>query len=260
MDSVFGSIRGAQGEEYAGIFIDDVALSTEGFEDDSDDDIVNRHIDHCIKFLEKAKEHGVQFKLDKCRWAQSTISLIGFVLGNGVRMPDPAKAHAMREWPAPTSLDDLVSFRAFANFVKEFIPDNHEHERHIHPFLKKGANFSDYLACPEAIKAFENLKHAICEDVMLHTPDYEAAADPNSGSPFELCIDTSRLRMGRSVGTESSGSWCSPPHCSVLPLTHGDRTSLEHFWASTIWPSRRTRRCRALHQRVQSRGPQLPQK
>ena len=138
MDHVFGGLRDKRGDEYCSIFMDDVSISTEGFEGDSDDDVVQRHIEHCECFLTAAKAHGVQFKLSKCRWATLEVKLLGFQLGNGCRSVDPGKVKAMREWPEPKIVEDIVSFRAFANFVKEFIPRFHELDAHLRPFTKKG--------------------------------------------------------------------------------------------------------------------------
>ena len=70
----------------------------------------------------------------------------------------------MRDWPDPACIDDLVSFRAFAAFIHEYIPSYHEYERHLRPYCKKGAKFKEYLADPEAVKAFEDLKQAVYED------------------------------------------------------------------------------------------------
>ena len=196
MDSVFGGLRDKAGDEFSVIFMDDVCISTEGFDGDTDDDIVNRHIEHCTCFLEAARKHNIQFKLSKCKWACPEVSLLGFVLGNGARRVDPAKAKALRDWPDPKCIDDIISFRAFANFIKEFIPSFHEHDALLRPFTKKGAKFNDYLGSAASQKAFSDLRDAVAEDAMLHVPDYEAAADANSGRPFELYIDASDFAWG----------------------------------------------------------------
>ena len=39
----------------------------------------------------------------------------------------PSKAEALKKWPEPTCRDDLVSFLAYANFIREYIPDLHQH-------------------------------------------------------------------------------------------------------------------------------------
>ena len=63
--------------------------------------------------------------------------------------------------PLPKTLEDLVSFRAFANFIKEFIPSFHKHDKLLRPYAKKGARFKDYEADPEAQQAFKSLKEAV---------------------------------------------------------------------------------------------------
>ena len=138
----------------------------------------------------------MQFKLDKCLWAQLEVPLLGFVLGNGARRVDPKKVEAVRNWPAPKCVDDIVSFRAFVNFIKEFVPAFHEHDQHLRPYTKKGAKFSTYLTDEKAQKAFDDLRNAVAEDAILHVPDYEAAGQVDSGRPFELYIDCSDYAWG----------------------------------------------------------------
>ena len=44
----------------------------------------------------------------------------------------------MAEWPDPESPDSLVSFRAFANFLRELIPEFHKHTKEVKAYMKKG--------------------------------------------------------------------------------------------------------------------------
>ena len=196
MDTTFGSLTVENGEKLAAIFMDDVSISTEGYEGDDDDAIVDRHIRHLEIFLQKACAHGVQFKLTKCRWCQEYIKLLGFILGNGTRKVDPKKAQALRDWPEPSSLDDVVSVRAYANFIKEYIPSFHVHDLHLRKYTKKGAKFSEWQGDAVAQQAFRDLRDAVAVDAELHVPDYDAAADPASGRRFELFVDTSDFAWG----------------------------------------------------------------
>ena len=79
-------------------------------------DVVARHLRHLELFLSAAADRRIQFKLTKCKWLQKQIQLLGFVLGNGEKRVDPKKAQALRDWPDPSSLEDVMSMRAFANF------------------------------------------------------------------------------------------------------------------------------------------------
>ena len=95
-------------------------------------------------FLERAAKRRIQFKLAKCQFAVRDIDMLGFTVGGGVRKVDPNKMEIMRKWPLPTKTEDLISFLAFANFIKEFIPDYHAYTQHLRPYVKKGARIAEF--------------------------------------------------------------------------------------------------------------------
>ena len=49
--------------------------------------------------------------------------MLGMVVGRGTRTVQPGKAQALRDWPMPTKAEHVVSFRAFANYLRSFIPN-----------------------------------------------------------------------------------------------------------------------------------------
>ena len=199
MDRTFSGLRDKTNSEFASLFMDDVTIDTEGYDDDDDDSILERHIEHCELFLRAAVPRHIQFKLEKSQFAQRRINLLGFVIEDGRRKLCPKKVEALRRWPEPKGLEDLVSFRAFVNFVREYIPGLHTHERALRPYAKKGARFSDYRKDKAAQDAFQALKNGIYEDAALHSVEYTAAADPGSGRPLELYVDASDLAWGRTL-------------------------------------------------------------
>ncbi len=138
MDNTFGQLRDSDDQPFAAICLDDVAISTPAYEGDDDNAVVDRHIEHCAIFLRVAAENGIQFKLTKCKWAQLWIKLLGFEIGLGVRRCDPKKVETLRNWPEPQSRDDVVSFRAYCNYLKEFIPGYHDMEQHLREYTKQG--------------------------------------------------------------------------------------------------------------------------
>ena len=117
--------------------------------------------------------------------------MLGFVAGLGVRKVDPMKAERLRQWPDPQSIDDIISFRAYANYIREYIPDYCELIDSLKKYAKKGARFSDFLSDVSAQQAFSSLRQAVYEDAALYTANLEHASDPNSGCPFELFVDAS---------------------------------------------------------------------
>ena len=188
---------------------------------------MERHIQQCECFLRAARRRRIQFKLTKCQWAQLTIKLLGFEVGHGVRKVDPLKAKSLREWPEPASVDDVTSFLAFANFVREFIPDFHEHARWLRPLQKKGAKFKD-LWTKETKDAFYALREAIASDAELHCPDWDAASDPESGRPFELYVDCSDFAWGAVLAQRSKKGGAPRP----IAIFSKSLTATEQAWSA----------------------------
>ena len=73
--------------------------------------------------MKTAKTKNIQFKATKCRFAQTSVMLLGHLVGSGVRQVDPRKADALRDWPDPKEVSDIISFRAYANWIREYIPN-----------------------------------------------------------------------------------------------------------------------------------------
>ena len=48
VDTAFGTLRGKDGEECCSLLIDDVAISIGGYEGDTDDTSIGRHIEHLL--------------------------------------------------------------------------------------------------------------------------------------------------------------------------------------------------------------------
>ena len=82
MDSTFRGVKGPQEEDFHTIFIDDVHIGTERYEGDTEDETVERHIEHCSLFLAAARRRKIQFKLEKCQFCQERVKLLGFYVGN----------------------------------------------------------------------------------------------------------------------------------------------------------------------------------
>ena len=189
MDSTFGSLRDATTKEpFCSIFMDDANISTPAFEGDTDDDIFERHVAHVSDFLTRAKERNIQFKLMKSKFAVEEMSMLGFVVGNGQRKLQESKIQGLLDWPEPQTLADVISFRAYANFIREFLPAFQENDFHLKKYTKKGMKFSDYQRDEKAQEAFKRMKADLAKQAALHVIDYAAAADPKQLRPLELYV------------------------------------------------------------------------
>ncbi len=128
-DSVLGKVRDTDGSEFVSVFVDDCG--------ESDDEVFERHLVQLEIFFKAAAEKKIQFKLDKSKFAWERIPLLGFVVGQGLRTVQPGKAQALVDWPDPKTLDDVISFRAFANYLREFIPRFQELDVRLKSTTKK---------------------------------------------------------------------------------------------------------------------------
>ena len=125
-------------------------------------------------------------------FALAEAELLGFVISKEGIKPDPGKVRQLKEWPDPVSGDNLVSFRAFANYLKSFIPGYVQLTDKFKVYARKGGKIAAFWKDEVAVQGFRDLKEAIADNVPLVNPDYTAASTYHlSGRPFECFIDAS---------------------------------------------------------------------
>eukprot|EP00253_Pinus_taeda_P003881 PITA_03881 len=85
----------------------------------------------------------------------------------GVKV-DPSKTKAIKEWKIPTSIKNLQGFLGLTRYYRKFVNNYGRIAAPITTLLKKDA----FSQTPEATKAFEHLKEAMCQAPALATPDF----------------------------------------------------------------------------------------
>jgi len=213
-DSVLGKLRDEDGNEFVSVFVDDCTISTSGYGNETQEHVFDRHIRQLEVFFSAAMQKKIQFKLVKSRLGWSRIPLLGFEVGEGTRTVQAGKAKALEEWPDPKCLEDVVSFRAFANYLREFIPRFQELDSRLKVCTKKGVKWETWSADPENLAAFSSLRGALATGAALHMPDYMAAQDPESGRPLELFVDACEYGWGCTLAQrERAGGAPRPIAC-----------------------------------------------
>ena len=85
----------------------------------------------------------------------------------GVKV-EPSKIKAIKEWKIPTSIKNLGEFLGLTGYYCKFVKNYGRIAAPLTKLLKKNA----FSWIPEATKAFEHLKEAMCQALVLATPNF----------------------------------------------------------------------------------------
>src|SRR5215469_7788595 len=80
------------------------------------------HEQHLRQVLIRMTEHNLRARVHKCRFLQTEVDYLGYIVGNGQIRSDPARMEAIASWPLPETVTELRSFLGIANTLLRFIP------------------------------------------------------------------------------------------------------------------------------------------
>ncbi|GFT03754.1 integrase catalytic domain-containing protein [Trichonephila clavipes] len=85
-------VRGV--EQFALLYIDDIAISPQGRND---------HVKHIEVVLGRSRKAGLKMKPSKCKFAQEEVLFLSHRIGSGSRSPSDLKIKAIADFPRPTA-------------------------------------------------------------------------------------------------------------------------------------------------------------
>ena len=170
---------------------------------------IDQHFIDLRDIFNALRNGKLKLKKTKCEFFLEELDFLGMkVTTEGIK-PSPDKVDKIQSFPTPKNSKDVRSFTGLAQFYRKFIKGFSETARPLFDLLKHNKAFKWTDDCA---KAFQTLKDAISNDVVLLYPDYQ--------KEFHLTTDASGTALGATLSQEKDGE--------LRPVAFGGRSLHDH--------------------------------
>ncbi|KAK3513472.1 hypothetical protein QTP70_015467, partial [Hemibagrus guttatus] len=159
------------------VYIDDILIYSRSLAE---------HRQHVAEVLGRLREFQLFLKAEKCSFHQPAVQFLGYNISHSGIQMDEGKITAVRDWPAPATVNELQWFLGFTNFYRRFISNYSSIADPLTNLLRNKPK--SLLWSPAAEGAFNTLKRAFTTAPLLIHPD------PNK--PFVVEVDVSTTGVG----------------------------------------------------------------
>ena len=163
------------------VYFDDILIYSKSEEE---------HVGHLHQVLDILSQEKLYGNLEKSHFFTPQVIFLGYVVSaQGIHV-DEEKIKAIREWPVPTSIQQVRSFHGLASFYRRFVRN---FSSIVAPMTEviKGKRFE---WTDQAQKAFEEIKVKLTSAPVLALPDFSKA--------FEVECDASGVGIGAILSQE----------------------------------------------------------
>jgi hypothetical protein len=136
------------------------------------------------------KKSNIILNKKKCKFFKEEIKILGNIISQGYRKPDPQKIETIQKYPFPTNLKELRSFLGLVNYCREYVRLYSELTGPFFNLLKGETKTSvKRLEWSESLhEKFVELKQALSGEIKNKQPDFT--------KEFILTPDASSLGIG----------------------------------------------------------------
>ena len=171
MDELFSDLTDVE------VYIDDVGIFSKDFES---------HKRVCNTVLTKLQQNNFTVKPAKCHWFQSQAPWLGHVITPSGILPNPEKIKPILQLAFPRTITELRSFIGMVNFYRAFWKRRADI---MAPLTALSGRAKGKLTqTPELLAAFNKVKAAISENVLL--------VFPNPNIAYDIYTDASDYQLG----------------------------------------------------------------
>jgi len=147
-------------------YVDDIATFTSGRTEDRQDSWV-LHLEQVCAFLLSMCKAGLTLKLEKCQFAQSSVTFVGHTIGSGLHGPDPHKVACVQDMKPPNCKKVVRQILGFFSYFRIYIDRFAEIAKPLTDLTSKQVT-SKISWTSEHQHAFDLLKQSLCDATKLH--------------------------------------------------------------------------------------------
>jgi hypothetical protein len=164
------------GDLFLKVFVDDLNIHSVEWND---------HLQHLDTVLSRLREVNLKLNPSKCCFAAGSIVFLGHVVSKEGTRPDPNKVDAVRKFPVPTTVMNVISFLGLTGYYRKYIRGYSRMAGPLFELMKKDMVFAWNR---EHQSAFDELKRALVQAPVLVRPNFR--------EPFCLDVDWSTRGVG----------------------------------------------------------------
>lgn len=160
------------------IYLDDLIIFGKTFEE---------HNKNLVSIFERLRKVNLKLNPLKCSFLKKELVYLGhFISAEGIK-PDPAKIECVKQWPLPTTADQVKRFIAFANYYRKHIPNFAQICEPLNLLTRKNITFKWTDKCQYS---FDKLREKFINPPILDYPDF------SPDNKFILKTDASGFAIG----------------------------------------------------------------
>lgn len=103
---------------------------------------IQEHDSRLMQVLQRLNDFGFRIKVEKCKFALTEITYLGYTISKDFIKPDPNRIKSIIHMPQPTNITELRSFLGAVNFYAKFVKQMHTLRGPLDELLKKDVPWS----------------------------------------------------------------------------------------------------------------------
>ena len=177
---------------YAAAYIDDITVYSDEW---------RKHLIDLDGVLTSIEQSGMKLRLDKCKFGRKQIRVLGQIVGNGVRKPNPEKLAALSSLKPSETRKQIQQLLGIMAYYGEYIPNMVGDTVHLSELMKNCKSRLLKLT-DDALNEFNSIKTKLMNIAELTIPIFDRV------TPFLIQTDASQHTVAACLAQDQGGKEC----------------------------------------------------